>query len=138
MTRQLVRLAVGAALGLTVPLCAPRAQASPDKPASAQPAVKDVDPIGSYDLTVTVQGAATQAVVTIVKQSDGTTGGTVNTAQGSFPITSVKVAGNNITVTIGLGENGEASLHLVLDGDAVTGDWAMANDGSKITGKKRA
>jgi hypothetical protein len=138
MTSQLMCLVAGAALGLAVPLCAPMAQGSPDRPASSEAAVTDANPIGIYDLTVTVQGAATPATVTIAKQADGTTGGTVNSPQGAFPITSVKVAGNNITVTIGLGGNGEASLHLVLDGDAVTGDWAMSNDGSKITGKKRA
>jgi hypothetical protein len=28
------------------------------------------------------------------------------------------------------------SISLTLDGDQVTGEWSMSNDGSKITGKK--
>ncbi len=135
--RTLNRIALGAALWAVFPLFAVAAQGAPDKPVASTPAAADVDPAGSYDLTVMVQGSPTPATMSIVKQTDGTLGGTVKSPQGAFPITSVKVAGNDVTVTIGLGNNGDATIRLTLDGDAVTGDWSMSNDGSKITGKKR-
>ena len=53
-----------------------------------------------------------------------------------MPITSVKVAGAKITLTITAPDGSEATINMELKGDDVTGDWSMPNDGSKIVGKK--
>ena len=69
--------------------------------------------------------------------TDGALAGAVmSDAFPPMPITSVKVAGAKITLTITAPDGSEATINMELKGDDVTGDWSMPNDGSKIVGKK--
>ena len=65
-----------------------------------------------------------------------THGAVMSDAFPPMPITSVKVAGAKITLTITAPDGSEATINMELKGDDVTGDWSMPNDGSKIVGKK--
>jgi hypothetical protein len=115
------------------------AQGSPDRlPAPQAPATPNVDPVGTYDLSIVVQGASMPSTIKIEKK-DSTFVGSVSTdAYGTFEIASVKVSGKAITLIIYTQDGSPVTIALNLDGDQVTGEWSMAGDGSKVTGKKRA
>ena len=140
MKNRLVVLAAAAAAAIAAaaPARSALAQTPPDRPPTpATPAVKDVDPIGTYELSVVVQGAPMPSVVKIEKKEDGTLGGAVSTdAYGVFPINAVKVSGKTITLSIYTTDGAPVTISMTLEGDQVTGEWFMATDGSKITGKK--
>ena len=143
MTHRLLALAAAA----TIAGAAPRivsSQAIPDKPATpAAPAAaadttKDVDPAGTYTTYLTAQGTAMTTVTKIEKRADGTYGGTV-TGDGipPLPVNSVTVTRNRIHLSVSAPDGSEALIDMWLTGEDFTGEWSMAGDGSKITGKKR-
>ena len=101
------------------------------------PAAGDIDPVGTYELSLSVQGAAISSTIKVEKGSDAAFSGTVTTeAYGTFRIASLKVSGSTITIGISTQDGSPVTISLVLDGNQVTGEWTMANDGSRITGKK--
>ncbi|HEY4658881.1 MAG TPA: hypothetical protein VIH11_05180 [Gemmatimonadaceae bacterium] len=133
------RLAILTALALfAAAASAPSAaaQVPPDRPPPTPAAEKDIDPVGSYELTVVVQGQAIGSFVKIEKK-DSTFTGTVSTeAYGTFTIAALKVSGKTITLSIYAADGSPVTISLTVEGDQVTGDWSMAGDGSKVTGKK--
>jgi hypothetical protein len=144
MTARILFLAAAATLASAAPRIA-ASQAIPDKPAPAAPAApatpkdstKDIDPTGTYTVYLTAQGNAMTTTTRIDKRTDGTYGGTVN-GDGipPLPITSVTVAGNKVRVALTAPDGGEAVISMIITGDDISGEWSMANDGSKISGKK--
>jgi hypothetical protein len=142
MTRRFIALAAA----VTIASAAPRivaSQAIPDKPAApATPAAttdstKDIDPVGTYTVYLTAQGNAMTTTTRIDKRPDGTWGGTVN-GDGipPLPVTSVTVVRNKVKLSLTAPDGGEAIIEMIVTGDDITGQWSMANDGSKISGKK--
>ncbi len=130
------------AAAATIASAAPRivaAQAIPDKPAPAasKDSTKDIDPVGTYTVYLTAQGNAMTTTTRIDKRTDGTYGGTVN-GDGipPLPVTSVTVTGNKVKLSLTAPDGSEAVISMIITGDDITGEWSMANDGSKITGKK--
>ena len=138
MTRPLFILAA-ATFAAAVPARSAIAQGSPDRPPAPQaPATPDVDPVGTYDLSIVVQGTSMPATIRIEKKPDAALGGSVATdAYGAFDIASVKVSGKAIAIVIYTQDGSPVTITLTLEGDQVTGEWSMASDGSKVTGKKR-
>lgn len=132
MTRRLILCVAMAAVAAGAPARAVMAQAAPPAPAAG-----NIDPVGTYDLNLTVQGATISSTIQVEKKADATFGGTV-TAQsyGTFQIASVKVSGKTMTISIYAQDGSPVAITLTLDGDQVTGEWSMANDGSRITGRK--
>jgi hypothetical protein len=136
MSIRLTTLSALVALAAAVPTNTAAAQGSSEKPATA-PAAKDIDPVGSYQLSNLVQGNPITSSVTITKKTDGTLGGTLSTeAYGVFEFTSVKVSGKTISIAFAAPDGSGVSMTLTLEGDQVTGEWSMGSDGSKVTGKK--
>lgn len=139
MTPRIFLLAAAA----TIASAAPRivsSQAIPDKPApAATPAdsTKDIDPVGTYTVYLTAQGNAMTTTTRIDKKEGGGWTGTIN-GEGipPLPITSVTVTKNKVRVALTAPDGSEAIIEMVVNGEDVTGQWSMANDGSKITGKK--
>jgi hypothetical protein len=142
MTSRLFILAAAA----TIASAAPRivsSQAIPDKPAApATPAAavdttKDIDPVGTYTVYLTAQGNAMTTTTRIDKKADGTYTGSVN-GDGipPLPVNSVTVTGNKVKLSISAPDGTEAIIEMWIKGDDITGQWSMANDGSKLTGKK--
>lgn len=110
--------------------------APPVPPAAGAPAA-EVNPVGSYVVNLTAQGNPIALTAKIEKKSDGTFAGVVmSDVFPPMPITSVKVAGAKITMTITAPDGSEATITMELKGDDITGDWSMPNDGSRIVGKK--
>jgi hypothetical protein len=133
------------AAAATIVSAAPRivsSQAIPDKPAPAAPAtpadsLKDIDPVGTYTVYLTAQGNAMTTTTRIDKKEGGGYTGSVN-GEGipPLPITSVTVTKNKVRVSLTAPDGGEAIIEMIVNGEDITGQWSMANDGSKITGKK--
>jgi hypothetical protein len=134
------------AAAATIASAAPRivaSQAIPDKPtppptaAVVTDSTKDIDPVGTYTVYLTAQGNAMTTTTRIDKRTDGTYGGTVN-GDGipPLPVTSVTVTGNKVKLSLTAPDGSEAIISMVITGDDITGDWSMAGDGSKISGKK--
>ena len=132
------------AAAATIASAAPRivsSQAIPDKPAPATPAkadsTKDIDPVGTYTVYLTAQGNAMTTTTRIDKKDGGGWTGTIN-ADGipPLPITSVSVAGKVLKITLTAPDGSEAWIEMTVNGEDLTGSWGMANDGSKISGKK--
>jgi hypothetical protein len=72
-----------------------------------------------------------------VRRDDGTFGGTIVTGvTADLPINSVTVNGKSMRVSVAGPGGEEALLTMTLEGDTVSGNWAMANDGSPLSGKK--
>jgi hypothetical protein len=114
----------------------PAKPATPVPPAAGAPAA-EVNPVGSYVVNLTAQGNPIALTAKIEKKSDGTFAGVVmSDVFPPMPITSVKVAGAKITMTITAPDGSEATITMELKGDDITGDWSMPNDGSRIVGKK--
>lgn len=141
-----IRLAILVAVAFLATAAAPSAaQVPPDRPPPAPPAPpapaapaaeKDVNPVGSYELSVVVQGQMIGSFVKIEKK-DSTFTGTVSTeAYGTFTIAALKVSGKTITLSIYAADGSPVTINMTLEGDQVTGDWSMAGDGSRLTGKK--
>jgi len=140
MTPRIFLLAAAA----TIASAAPRivsSQAIPDKPAPAPatPAdsLKDIDPVGTYTVYLTVQGNAMTTTTRIDKKEGGGWTGTVN-GEGlpPLPVNSVTVTKNKVKLSISTPDGTEAIIEMLVNGEDVTGQWSMANDGSKLTGKK--
>lgn len=106
--------------------------------AAATPLVRNVDPVGMYDVNLTAQGNPMAVNARIEKKADGTWGGQVTgDAIPPLPIKSVTVAGNSVKLVVTAPDGGDAFISMILVGDDVTGDWSMTGDGSTITGKRR-
>ncbi|MFI5231014.1 MAG: hypothetical protein ACHQSE_00755 [Gemmatimonadales bacterium] len=139
MTARLFILAAAATIASAAPRTAV-SQAIPDKPApvpAASDSTKDVDPVGTYTVYLTAQGNAMTTTTRIDKNADGTYTGTVN-GDGipQLPVNSVTVKGNKVKLSVTAPDGSEAIINMILNGDDITGDWSMANDGSTITGKR--
>jgi FAD/FMN-containing dehydrogenase len=137
--RRSILLLAATTIAAAAPARGAIAQGTPDRPpAPAAPATPAVDPVGTYDLGVVIQGASMPATVRIEKKPDATLGGSVSTdAYGTFEIASVKVSGKTVTIVIYTQDGSPVTIGLTLEGDQVTGEWYMSSDGSKVTGKKR-
>src|SRR5258708_3950516 len=140
MTPRIFLLAAAATIASAAPRIA-SSQAIPDKPPPAAPtaadSVKDIDPVGTYTVYLTAQGNAMTTTTRIDKKEGGGWTGTIN-GEGipPLPITSVTVAKNKVRVALTAPDGSEAVIEMIVVGEDVTGQWSMANDGSKITGKK--
>jgi len=137
MTRP--RLLLLAAIATAAPAQSAMAQGAPDRPPAPQaPAVPNVNPVGTYDVTVVVQGASMPSTIKIEKKADSTFAGTVSTdAYGVFAISSLKVTGKEITIVIYTQDGSPVTIALTLDGEQVSGEWYMSSDGSRVSGKRR-
>jgi hypothetical protein len=138
MTPRIFLLAAAA----TIASAAPRivsSQAIPDKPAPAVPAdsLKDIDPVGTYTVYITVQGNSMTTTTRIDKKDGGGWTGTVN-GEGlpPLPVNAVTVTKNKVKLSISTPDGSEALIEMIVNGDDITGQWSMGGDGSKITGKK--
>ena len=146
MTNRMLLVAAAATIASAAPRIA-SSQSIPDKPPPPPPtpatrpgapdSTKDVDPTGTYTIYLTAQGNAMTTTTRIDKRPDGTYGGTVN-GDGipPLPVNSVTVTGNRIRLSVTAPDGGEAIIEMFLNGDDITGQWSMANDGSQLTGKK--
>jgi hypothetical protein len=137
-----LRHLVAATALLTIGRTALAQGADPAKPApapapAAAPAAANFDPVGSYNVNLTAQGQAMAVLAKIEKKADGGYTGTVTSeAFPPLPITSVKVDGNKVKLTLTAPDGQEATINFEMKGNDFEGEWFMSNDGSKVSGKK--
>ena len=106
-------------------------------PLAAQSPAPAFDPAGKYTFTTPVGGTPFDFEMTVVKKDDGSFGGVVtNPNTGEIPITSLNCTARTCTGTIA-SPQGEAKIQFTVAEDlTMEGEWAMAGDGAKLTGKK--
>lgn len=135
------RLSLAALLPVAFALSATVATAMPTPPAAVGEARVAQDttfkPEGRYDLNVAVEGQPMVMSFVVEKKADGTFVGVFRHSEmGEFGSTSFKVEGRKLTVGIET-PGGPAMVVMTVQSDnAVEGEWSMAGDGSKISGKK--
>ena len=106
--------------------------------AAATPPVRNIDPVGMYDVNLTAQGNPMAVNARIEKRADGSWGGQVTgDAIPPLPIKSVTVTGNTVKLVVTEPGGSDAFITMIVVGDDVSGDWSMTGDGSPITGKRR-
>ena len=96
-----------------------------------------VNPVGRWSLALVAQGQAMQVTLEVSKKEDGSLGGVITSeAFPPVPITKATLEGKTLTMTFTAPTNDAGTMVLVIDGDAANGEWSMAGDGSKVTGKR--
>ena len=132
--------AAKAAPAPAAPAPAPAVAAAAAPIAAPAPRGRNVDPVGMYDVNLTAMGNEMVLNARIEKKADGTYGGQV-TGEGipTLPVKSVTVTGNMVRMVVMAPDGGDAIISMTIDSDNnISGDWSMAGDGSKLTGKRRA
>jgi hypothetical protein len=107
------------------------AQAEPPKP-------RDIDPSGSYGVSLTYGGQPIDITLQLWKNEDGSLGGSV-AAEGipTIPLNSVAVSGKKVTATLTSPDGAAVSMEFTIDGVDLSGSWrSSAGDGSTMSGKK--
>ena len=107
------------------------AQAEPPKP-------KDIDPTGSYGVSLVYGGQPLAITLELAKRSDGTLGGTIYVEQTPpLPLSSVTVSGNRVQVGLTDPSGVQVTLDFTVEGAELKGTWASASgDGSPIVGRR--
>lgn len=109
-------------------------------PAPAAPAsAAAFSPAGKWVVGLVAQGTNMEVQLELVPLADGGWTGTItSTAFPPFPITKATLTGKRMVATFAIPTGDTATMTLDFDGgDLVEGEWTMAGDGSKLTGKRR-
>lgn len=97
----------------------------------------NLDPVGTFEFSTTVQGQTVNGVVTITK-TDGVLGGKMMAdIMPEIPLKSVTVEGKKVTL---VAETPDGVLTVVMefeDADKFAGNWTLAGDGGSISGKRK-
>ncbi len=122
------RVVTLAALGLVLSACA---AGPPPEPPGPPP----LDPVGTYDISVGIEGMELPGVMVIRESADGGYTGSIDTEMGGASISEVAVEGQTLTFTI---PDVGAVVELLFDGDGFSG-WLAGDMGeASMTGTKRA
>lgn len=98
---------------------------------------KDIDPTGSYSITLAYQGQAIVLTLVLGKVEGGDWTGTLTT-EGipTIRLSGVTVKGKTVKAS-GVSPDGAVSeIEVTINGDDVVGSWKSATEGSPVTGKK--
>ena len=98
-------------------------------------AVAEVDPVGSYTVSTTVQGMAVDGQLRITG-SRGAWGGTLYTDMtGELPLSSVGVDGQTVHLRANTSD-GTLYVRMLFSGDEFTGDWSLGPEGAPLRGRR--
>lgn len=95
------------------------------------------NPAGKWLVTLVAQGQQMSLTMDLVKNSDGTWGGSFTSDM--FPpmtITKADLTGNKMVITIPVPTGDMATINITFDGDIFEGEWSMPGDGSKTSGRR--
>lgn len=106
---------------------------------AAAPAPASFSPAGKWVVGLVAQGTNMEVQLELVPLSDGGWTGTISSAAfPPFPITKATLTDKRMVATFAIPTGDMATMTLDFDGgDLVSGEWSMAGDGSKLTGKRR-
>lgn len=109
-------------------------------PPTAEPRVAPapvLDPVGDFEFaTMTPDGTTVNGAISIRGTAGAYTGSIDAGAQGNFPIKSVVVSGQTVTINAEHPQ-GPLDLRLTFVADSFTGSWQLGTDGGELTGKRR-
>ncbi len=96
------------------------------------------DPAGRWSVSLVAQGQPMDLTLILVKtEAAGTyTGNFTHEALGPMPLSSAKLDGKKMVLTLAVPTGDMATMNLLFDGDVVTGEWSMPGDGSKVSGRR--
>lgn len=133
------RFAIASLLPMAIALLPDTAAASVRMPTASARAAQDTTfkPEGTYTVDVAVGGQSVTMSFVVAKKADGSLGGVFKHAEiGEFATTDFKVEGRKMWMGI-VTPGGPATITMnVAKDNVVEGEWSMAGDGSKISGKK--
>lgn len=105
--------------------------------ASGQGRSNEVDPVGAFDFTTTVDGMPVNGTVTITRQGSQYGGSITTNVTEALPISTVTVEGQ--TVQIGsTAPDGPLTFSMIFTGETFTGSWTYAGMQGTLTGRRRA
>jgi hypothetical protein len=131
------------ALVLATTACATKSTTSPT--VTGTPVLTQVpapapafDPAGRWSVALVAQGQPLELTIELAKlEGDGNYGGTITSdVFPPMPISSAKLVGKRMVLTVPAPTGDQATLTMNFDGDLVSGDWAMPGDGGKLSGKR--
>jgi len=96
-----------------------------------------LNPVGAFDFTTTVEGAAVTGTITIVRNGDAYSGSVGTNVTETIGIRSVVVEGQTMTV-VGDTPDGPVTMTVTFTGDAFSGAWTLGAMGGEMSGKRRA
>ncbi len=107
------------------------AQPEPPKP-------KDIDPTGSYAVSLTYGGQPVSFTLELARQADGTYTGTIYVEQTPpIPLANITVNAKRVLASLTTPDGSTATMDFTIDGADVTGSWRGSNgDGSQLSGRK--
>jgi hypothetical protein len=133
--RQFSLILVGALL-VAGAACA-SAPASPPAPvAPVVTAPPQVDPVGAFDFSTTVEGSMVNGTVTVARTDTGFGGTVTTTMTEPIPVRSVVVEGQKMTVTADT-PDGPVVFLMEFKGDDFTGTWTLGTMSGSHSGKRR-
>ena len=92
---------------------------------------------GQYAYTTTAHGQPVSGTITIARSRAQytivmTTGGLTR----DITFTDVSITGNHLSATTQAPNGGPIDLHLIVTGNTITGDWAMASQNAELRGTR--
>jgi hypothetical protein len=101
------------------------------EPVPAPAAAPAIDPTGRWSVALVAQGQNMELTLTLQKGE-----GDASDMFPPMPLTSAKLTGNKMILTVPVPTGDMATMNLVFDGDIMTGEWSMPGDGSKLSGRR--
>jgi len=118
--------------------CSPASPPAAAPPAAvAAPTPPPIDVAGRWALVLEAQGQAIEVVLDLRKVSEGEYAGSASSQV--FPtvqLSKASLVGNRLTIHSPAPTGDVAVFNLVVDGDSMTGDWAMPGMGSGVRGRR--
>lgn len=105
--------------------------------ASGQGRSSQVDPVGAFDFTTTVEGTPVTGTITITRNGSEYGGSVSTNVTESMPISTVMVEGQSVQVT-GSTPDGPVTISMTFTGETFTGNWSYAGMTGSLTGRRRA
>lgn len=105
--------------------------------ASGQGRSSEVDPVGAFDFTTTVEGTPVTGTITITRNGSEYGGSVSTNVTESMPISTVTVEGQSMQVT-GSTPDGPVTISMTFTGETFTGSWSYAGMTGSLTGRRRA
>jgi hypothetical protein len=98
---------------------------------------KDIDPTGTYSVSLAYQGQPITVTLYLGKSETGGWTGSMS-AEGipTIPLSGVAVAGKKVTAAMMSPDGAAVSMEFTIDGVDLAGSWKSATDGSQMAGKK--
>ena len=104
-------------------------------PPPEPPGPPPLDPVGTYDCYLDVEGQALDAVLTITGE-EGAYGGSVSSDMGSMPVSDVTIDGQTMSFVVDSPDM-TVFFNVVFEGADFSGEFDAGGMGGFVSGKKR-